>query len=152
MAAPLAESAAWGWPVWVGLFLKLTFALSVAWLLHACLWRANPRWRRLLWRTAAVGCAVIALSLAFPPLVSWNILPGTQAEVAHVDITTTPTFADAALPTTDVGPPRQHRGFDFSPQSAFARGSRDSAHRRTELRDGNEPKSGVAASPMATSK
>ena len=45
---------------WLELLVKTTLVLIVARLLHASLWRANPRWQRLLWRTTALGVPLVA--------------------------------------------------------------------------------------------
>ena len=56
-------------PVWV-LLLKTTAILSVGWLAHLTLARANPRWRVLLWRVTAV-------SLITLPAIAW-LLPALE--------------------------------------------------------------------------
>lgn len=52
---------------------KATLLLAVAWLIHFALAKANPRWRALLWRGAAVGLL---------SLVVWTVgLPGYAVRV-----------------------------------------------------------------------
>ena len=48
--SPLPET-----PAWAILLVKATVLLAVAWMIHYALARANPRWRVLLWRSAAVA-------------------------------------------------------------------------------------------------
>ncbi len=54
---------------WTALLGKATLLLALAWLLQASLARANPRWRVLLWRGAAVGLVLLpAGALGLPAL------------------------------------------------------------------------------------
>lgn len=50
-------------PAWAMLLAKVTLILGVGWLLHGMLGRANPRWRVLAWRLAAVGVLALPLTL-----------------------------------------------------------------------------------------
>ncbi len=53
----------------VAVLAKVTILLGIAWLVHSLLRRANPRWRVLLWRAAAVGMLLIPLChLVTPPM------------------------------------------------------------------------------------
>ena len=54
-------------PVWAQLLTKVTLLLAVAWVVHFSLARANPRWRTLLWRGAAVGLLLMAVSFPRRP-------------------------------------------------------------------------------------
>jgi len=74
---------------WFLLAAKLTSLLTIAWLLHFVLGGANPRWRVLLWRGAAVGAVVVTTLAVCPPLWSWAVLPGgsgatSDAAESHV--------------------------------------------------------------------
>lgn len=62
-------------PAWAMLLIKLTSLLSVAWLAHLTLARANPRWRVFMWRVTAVG--LISL-----PTVGW-LLPSLEVRMAR---------------------------------------------------------------------
>ena len=65
---------------WLGPTLKITLALAAAWMSHAALSRANPRWRRLVWRATAIGCVLITLSAVFPPPLALHVLPAPSDE------------------------------------------------------------------------
>ncbi|MEX0678409.1 MAG: M56 family metallopeptidase, partial [Pirellulales bacterium] len=104
---------------WLSLLVKTTLVLVVARLLHAALWRANPRWRRLLWRTTALGLVLVTVSFLFPPLVSWAILPAGVSDA----ITKMPKHRHpAAFHSPSAA--RKVRDFDFSPRSVLARQAR----------------------------
>lgn len=122
---------------WLELLVKTTLVLIVARLLHASLWRANPRWQRLLWRTTALGVPLVAASFLFPPIVSWSILPAPAAGgieapaaldekraaivTAHAPVNRRPDAIDEVDTLVAAG---QARGFDFAPQSPLASQSR----------------------------
>lgn len=55
--------------------LRVTLVLLVAWLAHGLLRNANPRWRILVWRAAAVGTVIIAGFSVAGPLVTLPMLP-----------------------------------------------------------------------------
>lgn len=61
---------------------KLTVLFTVAWVFHLALTHRNPRWRILLWRSAAVGVFVLAALSACPPLLQWAVLPSDPVTVA----------------------------------------------------------------------
>ncbi len=52
---------------------RSTALLILAWVVHAALAGRNPRWRVLLWRSAAVGLATIVILTAAPPIVTWRL-------------------------------------------------------------------------------
>jgi len=86
------------------LLLKLTLFLGAAWLLHALLHRANPRWRVLLWRCAMVGLLVL-------PLAHW-LAPGYALEVA-------PAAPEAAAPLAGPVPVVEEWPLYFEPAPAY---------------------------------
>lgn len=57
-------------PWWSLLLIKLTCLLAFAWLIHFALFRSNPRWRVVLWRTTTVATVTVALLAILP----WNSL------------------------------------------------------------------------------
>jgi len=52
---------------------RWTALLILAWGVHVALAGRNPRWRVLLWRSAAVGLATIVLLTAGPPIATWRL-------------------------------------------------------------------------------
>ena len=83
----------------IGLLTRLTLLLGLAWLMHAALARANPRWRVLLWRgSAAAMLVLVALSLA-GPTIPLALLP----PVAEPGLTVAPPPA-IQTPTPDRAP------------------------------------------------
>ena len=61
---------------------RWTALLILAWGVHVALAGRNPRWRVLLWRSAAVGLATIVLLTVGPPIVTWR-LPRAQSIVVQ---------------------------------------------------------------------
>lgn len=78
------------------LLIKITGLLAITWVLHVALIRNNPRWRVLLWRTAAMG--VIALTLLTFLPSSWQI-PVRLLPIRR------PAVASVALPESGFQPP-----------------------------------------------
>ena len=74
----LAE-APWGY----SLAGRWTALLILAWVAHVVLARRDPRWRVLVWRSAAVGLATIVILTAAPPIVTWR-LPCAESIVVPV--------------------------------------------------------------------
>ncbi len=68
-------------PVIAEILVKTTLFLGAAWVAHVLLRRANPRWRVLLWRGAAVGLLTIPVLRASLPELSVHIAlsPGASA-------------------------------------------------------------------------
>jgi len=60
-------------PPAVDLLVRLTVLLAIGWLAHAALWRANPRWRMLLWRAMTVGLIAVPVAMAIAPGVPVRI-------------------------------------------------------------------------------
>src|SRR6185369_15316041 len=54
---------------------KLTAILAVAWLIHCVLSHGNPRWRVLIWRSAASGVLILIVLACCPPFFSLPLLP-----------------------------------------------------------------------------
>src|SRR5215469_5836013 len=71
--------APWGY----GLAGRWTALLILAWLAHLVLAKRDPRWRVLVWRSAAVGLATIVILTAVPPFVTWR-LPHVESMVVPV--------------------------------------------------------------------
>jgi hypothetical protein len=88
------------------LLAKVTLALAVAWLVHAALARQNPRWRVLVWRLTALGCALLAGLAACPPLVHWAVLPdvATRGATAVAEISPGPATEEIRRPTAAPAP------------------------------------------------
>ncbi len=61
---------------------RWTALLVLAWVVHGALGGRNPRWRVLLWRSAAVGLATIVLLTAAPPFVTWR-LPRAESVIVQ---------------------------------------------------------------------
>ena len=74
----LAE-APWGY----ALAGRWTALLILAWVVHLVLAKRDPRWRVLVWRSAAVGLATIVILTAAPPIVTWR-LPCAESIVVPV--------------------------------------------------------------------
>jgi beta-lactamase regulating signal transducer with metallopeptidase domain len=70
--------------------------LILAWLGHIVLSKPNPRWRVLLWRSVAVGVAMIAVLSAAPPVVIWRV---PRADAMVVQEVSGPIIAPFALPS-----------------------------------------------------
>ena len=68
----------WGY----GLAGRWTALLILAWVAHLVLAKRDPRWRVLVWRSAAVGLATIAILTVVPPIVTWR-LPRADSIVAQ---------------------------------------------------------------------
>src|SRR4051812_34023109 len=64
----LAE-APWGY----GLAGRWTALLILAWVAHLVLAKRDPRWRVLVWRSAAGALATIVILTAAPPIVTWRL-------------------------------------------------------------------------------
>lgn len=64
-----------GWLATAMLLVKLTALLLLAWGLHGILAGANPRWRVVLWRVAAIGILAVGCLNLCPPLIQWRVLP-----------------------------------------------------------------------------
>jgi beta-lactamase regulating signal transducer with metallopeptidase domain len=63
-------------PAWGILLFKATLILSIAWLIHFSLARANPRWRIFLWRGVVVGLALSAIwTLGLPGFEIRALIP-----------------------------------------------------------------------------
>ncbi len=68
-------------PEWAILLSKVTFLLTVSWLLHFSLARANSRWRVLLWRGVVVGLIVsFVWSIALPTFDIPVPVPTSEAD------------------------------------------------------------------------
>jgi beta-lactamase regulating signal transducer with metallopeptidase domain/thiol-disulfide isomerase/thioredoxin/uncharacterized GH25 family protein len=90
--------------VFLLLVARITLLLGLAWLLHAALALANPRWRVLTWRTVAAGVVLLPALSAAPPLVSWAVLPPRSSDVAaRPDILEDRGAEAASGPTQDRG-------------------------------------------------
>ena len=68
----------WGY----GLAGRWTALLTLAWVAHLALAKRDPRWRVLVWRSAAAGLATIVILTAAPPIVTWR-LPGAESIVVQ---------------------------------------------------------------------
>jgi len=103
--ATLAEAS----PV-VGLIVRWTVLLSLAWLVHRGLSGRNPRLQVLLWRVTVVGIVLIATLSWGPPLVEWRLAnPDRSTEndaPGELAPTTRPTTNEPVPhPLTTVSPP-----------------------------------------------
>lgn len=82
---------------------KVTLLLLVAWMVHLCLPRANPRWRVWLWRSALVGVTLLPIFERLTP--SWPIAvvaeqPAINQESSYDRITK----SSAVAPPTALSP------------------------------------------------
>jgi hypothetical protein len=101
----LAE-APWGY----ALAGRWTALLILAWAAHLVLAKRDPRWRVLVWRSAAVGLATIVILTAVPPIVTWRLPRAVSIGV--------PTAAsESVVPLADP-PPVESIGIYTSPGSA----------------------------------
>ena len=62
---------------------RWTALLILAWGVHVALAGRNPRWRVLVWRSAAAGLATIVILTVAPPIVTWR-LPLAESIVVPV--------------------------------------------------------------------
>ena len=117
-------------PPWALLLTKATLLLAVAWVVHFSLARANPRWRTLLWRGAAVGLVLMAVWIP--------CLPGLAIRVpAPEPVATQPAaFQSAAIEpvVTELvsGPSVCRRASADRPSACSQRAERSSCCRRDE--------------------
>ena len=70
--------------LWVVLPVKTTLLLTLAWVIHVALARFNPRWRVLLWRTAACGMVLVAVWSFGLPRMEVGVPISEMASVAPV--------------------------------------------------------------------
>ena len=72
---------------WVyGLAGRWTALLIFAWVAHLVLAKRDPRWRVLVWRSAAVGLATIVILTAAPPFVTWRLPRGESIAVGAASL------------------------------------------------------------------
>ena len=103
----LAE-APWGY----ALAGRWTALLILAWVAHLVLAKRDPRWRVLVWRSAAVGLATIVILTATPPIVTWR-LPRAESIVGPV------ASSESVVPLADPLPvPRQRPAQVVDPQTS----------------------------------
>ncbi len=98
---------------------RWTALLILAWGVHVALAGRNPRWRVLLWRSAAVGLATIVLLTAAPPIVTWRLPSRSRSSSQEASSESVVPVADslpvllerpapsADLQTPTAGPPRR---------------------------------------------
>ena len=110
----LAE-APWGY----ALAGRWTALLILAWVAHLVLAKRDPRWRVLVWRSAAVGLATIVILTAAPPIVTWRlpyaesiVVPVASSESVVPLADPLPVLAERPaqvvdLQTSTAGPPRR---------------------------------------------
>lgn len=107
----LAQAGDW-WrlveaPAGLVLLLKVTALLVLGWLVHLALGRANPRWRVLLWRGAAVGLVVLPVSALLVPGIAVRIERGersqSQGESPHASAASHRAADDASAGNASVG-------------------------------------------------
>ncbi len=63
-----------GLPPLVAVLAKITMLLAIVWTCHALLWRANPRWRVVMWRGAVIGLLLIPFLHFIAPPVEYRSL------------------------------------------------------------------------------
>ena len=112
-----------------GVLARITLLLIVAWLLHGLLARANPRWRVLVWRVAAVGSVLLPLWAMRGPALSLAVLAPERIDSQRVilrpaPVETRPTTAMppmsveiAPIPVAEAAAPRA-AGIPATPISA----------------------------------
>src|SRR5271166_1365384 len=76
---------------------RWTALLILAWVAHVALAKRDPRWRVLVWRSAAVGLATIVILTAAPPIVTWH-LPYAESIVVPV------ASSESVVPVADSSP------------------------------------------------
>ncbi|WP_337173934.1 carboxypeptidase regulatory-like domain-containing protein [Paludisphaera sp.] len=89
-------------PTGLLIVLKATAVLAAAWLCHAALARANPRWRVLTWRCATIGLAAVAALAFAPPLATWRV--AAPAVEPGPPVIASPSFPEPGRPR-EVAPP-----------------------------------------------
>lgn len=73
-------------PLAVDLVVRMTILLALGWLVHLALWRANPRWRMLLWRTVTVGLLALPAVVLLLPAIEIEVqMPETRRGAAPVE-------------------------------------------------------------------
>ena len=65
--------------------LKMTLLLSLAWVLHFALNRANPRWRVFLWRATCVGLMLLTVADAWRSYASVKFETATMSVSRSLD-------------------------------------------------------------------
>ena len=76
------------------LLIQITALLTIAWIAHFFLRKANPSWTTLLWRGVAVGVTGISLAGSFLPRLDWEI-PVLKAQPVIAESVETPAPAAA---------------------------------------------------------
>jgi beta-lactamase regulating signal transducer with metallopeptidase domain len=86
------------------LLIKISLLLGLAWIVHALLAFANPRWRVLVWRITAGGLLAIAVFSFSPQGIRLELLPGDREEqVAAVAAKPQESHLETPLVTSDEG-------------------------------------------------
>jgi beta-lactamase regulating signal transducer with metallopeptidase domain/protocatechuate 3,4-dioxygenase beta subunit len=62
--------------------MRITIVLAIAWLAHAALSRANPRWRVLTWRVAAIALLLVPAMAIWGPAIRLAVLPANSVNLA----------------------------------------------------------------------
>ncbi len=142
--AHVAESIA-ETPLWCLLLLKATAILSAAWLVHAALGRANPRWRVFTWRITAVSLVALPLiSLAMPALE----IQVEEALPAR-EVASTPTFSPLAGPDWELDEGRfDEPPFEASVASASRSESSPQSAARPVVAVNRSPVRAISPSPV----
>ena len=78
-ASPLIDA-----PFWTMIMFRITVLLALAWLAHFAQIRANPRWRVLLWRGAAVGILTLPILSSSIPTFDLPVASSRQSESGFV--------------------------------------------------------------------
>jgi len=98
---------------------RWTALLTLAWVAHLALAKRDPRWRVLVWRSAAVGLATIVILTAVPPIVTWRLPRAESIGVQAASSESVVPLADPLpvlgerpaqvvdLQTSTAGPPRR---------------------------------------------
>ncbi len=82
-------------PFAVAVLLKVTLILLGSWLVHLTLARANPRWRRLLWRATVIALVSVPILQCWGPALNLSIV--TESSMIPFARGGESTLADARL-------------------------------------------------------
>src|ERR1700679_1716206 len=107
---------------------RWTALLILAWVAHLVLAKRDPRWRVLVWRSAAVGLATIVVFTAVPPIVTWR-LPRAESVIVPVASSESVVPGAGSLP---ILPERPAPSADLEAPTAGAPRVSESAKRSTE--------------------
>ncbi len=85
-----------------GSLARITIVLAISWLAHAALARANPRWRVLTWRMAAIAVLFVPAMDFWAPAFQVHILPAKSIDLTSDLSTSSPEIVRTPQPNPQV--------------------------------------------------